>query len=252
MWGILLESLNRTPTRKPGRPADRGRRRAPVEGEGVGVQAPRIEGAHRRIPPGKAPRAVIETHLGTHAILHEALDRLLPEVYREALEQEEIDPVDRADYELVTEEPLVAKFTVPVRPTIDLGDYNSTLRVEREPVVVEQERVNQAVEELRHRYATLEPADRPIEWGDVITADVKGEANGKAFIEQDDANFPLVEGRDISLPGVAEAFLGHAKGDEFEIEVDIPGGPGEGARRGEGEVHGRDQGDQGGGPSRAE
>jgi trigger factor len=175
--------------------------------------------------PGKAPRAVIETHLGTHAILHEALDRLLPEVYREALEQEEIDPVDRADYELVTEEPLVAKFTVPVRPTIDLGDYQATMRVEREPVAVEQERVDQAVEELRHRYATLEPADRPIEWGDVITADVKGEANGHSFIEQDDANFPLVEGRDVSLPGVAEAFLGHAKGDEFEIEVDIPEGP---------------------------
>src|SRR3990172_6624483 len=92
-----------------------------------------------RIPgfrPGKAPRPVLERHLGEHAVLHEAIDQLLPQVYREALEQEAIEPVDRADYELVTEQPLVVKFTVPVRPTLHLGE-NAALRVPRDPVVLE-------------------------------------------------------------------------------------------------------------------
>ena len=177
-----------------------------------------------RIPgfrPGKAPRAILERHLGEHAILHDAVDRLVPELYREALDQEAIDPVDKADYELVTEEPLVAKFTVPVRPTIDLGDYTS-LRVENEPVVVEPERVDEGLEALRHRYATLEPVERPIEWNDIVRADVDATVNGSSFVHEEDAEFRLIEGQTVSLPGFAEALLGHEKGDEFEFELTVP------------------------------
>ena len=177
-----------------------------------------------RIPgfrPGKAPRAILERHLGEHAILHDAVDRLMPELYREALDQEAIDPVDKADYELVTEEPLVAKFTVPVRPTIDLGDYTS-LRVENEPVVVEPERVDEGLEALRHRYATLEPVERPIEWNDIVRADVDATVNGSSFVHEEDAEFRLIEGQTVSLPGFAEALLGHEKGDEFEFELTVP------------------------------
>jgi trigger factor len=177
-----------------------------------------------RIPgfrPGKAPRDVLERHLGEHAILHEAVDRLLPQVYQEALDQESIDPIDRAEFELVTEEPLVVKFTVPVRPDVDLGDYAS-LRLAREPVAVEPERVQEGLEGLRRRYATLEPVSRPVQWGDVLRADVRGTLDGSPFVQQDDAEFQLEEGRSISMPGFAEALIGHEKGDAFEFEVPVP------------------------------
>jgi trigger factor len=187
-----------------------------------------------RIPgfrPGKAPREVLERHLGEHAILHEAVDRLLPQVYREALDQESIDPIDRAEFELVTEEPLVVKFTVPVRPDVDLGDYVS-LRLEREPVEVEAERVQEGLEGLRRRYATLEPVSRPIQWGDVLRADVRGMLDGSAFVQQEDAEFQLEEGRSISMPGFAEALIGHEKGDPFEFEVPVPDDASDEALRG--------------------
>ena len=177
----------------------------------------RIPGFRR----GKAPRDVLERHLGEHAVLHEAIDRLLPQVYQEALEQEELEPVDRADFELVTEQPLVVKFTVPVRPSLDLGDYHA-LRVPREPVVVEPERLEEGLESLRHRYATLEPVARPTEWGDIIRADVHGEVNGTVILHEDDTEFQLVEGRTISLPGFAEALIGREKGAEFEFELPVP------------------------------
>jgi trigger factor len=180
--------------------------------------------AKTRIPgfrPGKAPREVVERHVGEHTIFHEAVDRLLPDVYKEALEQESIDPIDRAEYEMVTEEPLVVKFTVPVKPQVDLGDYQS-LRVASEPVVVEPERVQENLEALRRRYATLEPATRPIEWNDVVRADVHGAVDGKALVNQEDAEFQLIEGRPVSLPGFAEALLGHEKGAELEFDVTVP------------------------------
>ena len=177
-----------------------------------------------RIPgfrPGKAPREVLERHLGEHAVLHEAIDRLMPQLYKEALEQEEIDPIDQAGYELVTEEPLVAKFTVPVRPTVDLGDYTS-LRIPREPVVVDEEQVQEQIETLRRRYATLEPVTRPIEWNDVVRADISGEVDGSSIVQEEDAEFQLLEGHTISLPGFAEALITREKGTTFEVEVMVP------------------------------
>lgn len=180
--------------------------------------------AKTRIPgfrPGKAPREVVERHVGEHTIFHEAVDRLLPQVYQEALEQESIDPIDRAEYEMVTEEPLVVKFTVPVRPEIDLGDYGS-IRIAREPVVVEPERIQENLEALRRRYATLEPATRPIQWGDVVRADVQGTVDGTALVNEEDAEFQLNEGRPISLPGFAEALLGTEKGATLDFDVTAP------------------------------
>ncbi len=171
--------------------------------------------------PGKAPRAVLESHMGEHAVLHEAIDRLMPEVYREALDQEGIDPIDQAEFELVTEQPLVAKFTVPVRPTVELGDYAS-LRVPNEPVVVEPEQVQEQMEALRHRYASLEPVDRPIQWGDIIRADVEGTVAGNTIVREEDAEFQLAEGRIVSLPGFAEELIGQEKGSELEFDVTVP------------------------------
>ncbi len=172
--------------------------------------------------PGKAPKEVIEHHFGANTFLHEAIDRLMPEVYKEALEQEQIDPIEQASFEVVTEEPLVAKFTVPVRPTIDLAEQLATLRVPRETVEVDAERIDEGLESLRHRYATLEPVDRPIEWDDIVRADVNATVNGARLVQDEDAEFQLVQDRTISLPGFAEALIGKKKGKEFQFSVTVP------------------------------
>jgi trigger factor len=52
--------------------------------------APRVQ--IRGFRPGKAPRPLIEKQLGHHRILHEAVDILLPEVYKQALEENDITP----------------------------------------------------------------------------------------------------------------------------------------------------------------
>jgi trigger factor len=177
-----------------------------------------------RVPgfrPGKAPRALLERYLGRDALMRQALDRLVPEVYQEAARQEDVEPIDLAELEVVTTEPLVVKATVPVRPTVDLGDYRQ-VRVPQEPVEVPQERVEQALEDLRHRYAVLEPVDRPVQWGDILRADVAGTVGDITIVDQKDVEFQLREGQTVSLPGFAERLIGLAKGVETEAEVPVP------------------------------
>jgi trigger factor len=155
--------------------------------------------------------------------VNEALDMLIPEAYNEALDDQEIEPIDQPSLDIVQEEPLIFKATVPVRPTVDLGDYGK-LRVDRPAVVVAQEDVDAAVEDLRRRYALHEPVDRPVTTGDVVRADVRGNIDGREVFADDDFEFTLREGATVLLPGFAEGVIGTEKGVSKQIEVTSPPG----------------------------
>ena len=115
-----------------------------------------------RIPgfrPGKAPRQIVERTLGRPALIQEALELLLPDVYSEVIAEQKIDAIGQPAFDLKSMEPLVVSATVPVRPTVDLKDY-SALRVPRTEVTVAQEQIEEAITNLRRRFATLDPVDR--------------------------------------------------------------------------------------------
>jgi len=172
---------------------------------------------------GKAPRDMVERHLGRERLVHEALDTLIPEAYNKALDEKEIEAIDQPRLDIVQEEPLVFKATVPVRPTIRLGDYKS-LRVKRPTVEVAAEDVDSAVEELRHRYALHEPVERPVQMGDLVRADVRGHIDGREVFADDDFEFTPRDGVTILLPGFVEGVIGAEKGAPKEVEVTTPPG----------------------------
>lgn len=105
--------------------------------------------------PGKAPRKVVERHVGSGAILQEALEKLVPDVVQEAVDSEELEAIDMPEIELTSTDPLVVRATVPVRPNVELGDYLS-IRASRPEVEVTDEEREDALTELRRRFAMLE------------------------------------------------------------------------------------------------
>jgi trigger factor len=190
-----------------------------------------LDAAYRRIVQrtnvpgfrkGKAPRSMVERQVGHDTLLQEALDSLIPEVYQEAIEQEDIDAIELPQMEMVSTEPLVMKVTVPVRPTVEMGDFHH-MWLPRDPVVVPEERVEEALDQLRHRYANLQPVTRPADWGDVITADVRGAIDGRTLFDRSNIEFQLRKDRPVFLPGLAEEIVGLEKGAEKEVELPLPG-----------------------------
>jgi trigger factor len=195
--------------------------------------------------PGKAPPDMVRRYFGEEHILDEALDDLVPAIYREAIEADEsIEPIARPQIVVETTEPLVVKATIPVRPTVELADYKA-VRVEIEPVTVDEARVEETLTVLRRRAATLEPADRPIAWRDVVRLEVEGfvevegaaptlvDASGRAlmaskqrepFVNKQEAEVQLLEGQPIVIPGFAEQVLGKSKGDSWTFELPMPDG----------------------------
>lgn len=173
--------------------------------------------------PGKAPREIVERTVGRPALLGEALDRLLPDLYREAVESEDIDAIGQPEFELTSMEPVVVSAKVPVRPDVNLNDYIA-LRVSRSEVEVTSDQIETSLLELRRRFATLEPADRAVEWGDSVRADVRVSVEGQEeppHVEED-AEFRVAEGTIISLPGFVEHLIGLEAGQSYDISFDLP------------------------------
>ncbi len=180
--------------------------------------------ARARIPgfrPGKAPRPMVERYLGHDRLLEEALDKLVPAVYREAVEQEGVDVIDLPELAVESTEPLVVKATVPVRPIVNLGDYQD-LRLPQPEVEVPEGRVDEALDQLRHRYATFVPVQRPAQWNDILRADVFGRVGDVVLLDDKDIEFQIREGQVISFPGFAENLIGMEKGDTREFDVLVP------------------------------
>lgn len=172
--------------------------------------------------PGKAPRAVLERTLGKSALVQEALETLLPDLYSETIAAESIDAIAQPSFELKSMEPLVVSATVPVRPTIDIKDYTA-LRAPRPTVASNDEQVEAALTNLRRRYATLEPVERAVQWGDTVRADVSVDVDGQdePHVEEG-AEFAVLEGTTVSLPGFLERLIGLERGGPYTIEFELP------------------------------
>lgn len=173
--------------------------------------------------PGKAPRAIVERTVGEPALLQEALDLLLPDLYREAIESEAIEAIGQPEFELKSTEPVVVHAMVPVRPTIDLNEYGS-LRAPRPEAEATPMQVEDSLLALRRRFATLEPADRPVQWGDSVRADVRVSIEGQddSLHVEEDAEFRVAEGTVVSLPGFVEHLIGLESGRAYDISFELP------------------------------
>jgi len=182
----------------------------------------RIVGKYR-IPgfrPGKAPRVMFERYVGRETLLREALEKLVPQVYDEAVKEESIDAIDQPQFEIPTVEPLLIKATVPVRPTVYLGGYRE-IRQPREEATVTAEQVDEALDRLRKGYATLEPVDRAVQEGDIVVATLLAEVEGSEILNEESVDLNVTEELLQGLPGLHERLLGVEKGGEYDFEVAV-------------------------------
>jgi trigger factor len=170
---------------------------------------------------GKTPRAMLERHIGRDRLLREAIDMVVPEAYNKAIEDEDIDAIDQPQIEMTGADPLSFKATVPVRPTVDLGDYKS-ISIPREPVKIDPKMIEESIDELRRRYAIHEPVERDVQVGDIIRASVKLVVDDQEVYADDDVELHLREGRTIMLPGFVEAITGAKKDEPLEVDLQIP------------------------------
>jgi len=138
--------------------------------------------------PGKVPRFIIERTFGRGALIEEASEDLMNKALRDALKQENIQPVGPATLaEISSSEPFIFTVHVPVAPTVDVGDYRA-IRVPLDIRPIDEETVDVAMETLRERHAVLKELDnpRPVQEGDHIRVRLDTIVDGALLVERED------------------------------------------------------------------
>lgn len=196
-----------------------------------GVEAKVKElGRQVRVPGfrhGKAPRRIVENHLGRDYIYYEALQDRLPAWYSEAVVEADLRPINRPEIEfdnpISEEEGFRFSATLEVRPAATLGQYKG-LEVPRRETEVSDEQVDSQIEEMQGQFATLAAVEgRPIQQGDFAILDFKGERLAGGPIEGTEAEDYMMEvGRGDWLPEFEENLVGMNADERKQFGVTFP------------------------------
>lgn len=201
----------------------------------IEVDEERVEQARRRtvrqisrevdIPgfrKGKAPYEVVVQRLGERVFEQELVSELAEDLYREALEEEEIVPYAPGTLEETTFDPMTLRFTVPLVPEVDLGDYRA-YRLEAAEMEIAENQLDEALEAIRRQNAVLAPLDRPAAEGDLLVGELVGRASdGTVFLHEEDARLLLDPEEGPRLPGLVDGLIGLEEGEERSFTVVMP------------------------------
>ena len=192
-------------------------------------QAARELGRQMRVPgfrKGKVPPPVVIRRLGREAVLDEALRSALGRWYADAIDGAGIAPVGEPDLDVPSElpaegQPLQFSIEIGVRPAAKLGQYKG-LEVGRREPTVEDEQIDEEIERLRDRLATLETVERAAQSGDHVVIDYVGSVDGTEFEGGTGRDQLLELGSGRLIPGFEDQLVGASGGDERTVSVTFP------------------------------
>lgn len=196
-----------------------------------------IEDAYKRIAKkvkipgfrsGKAPRPMIDTHVGREAVVADAQDELLNTSYGDALDAEGLRPLAQPEIgeldlmEAGKEFSFVAE--VEVRPELTLSSVEG-LSVNVPPATATDREIDAQIDYTRDRFATLEPVeDRGVQADDYVLISFTGTVGGEAY-EGNVVDKYLYEMNKGMMPEEFDAGLvGVKPGGETTVSFEIPEG----------------------------
>jgi len=192
------------------------------------LQTARELGRQMRIPgfrKGKVPPPVVIGRLGRDAVLDETLRSSLSGWYADAIDVAGIVPVGDPELSVPDElpdegEPLSFSIEVGVRPPAQLGTYKG-LEVGRREPQADPKLLDEELERLRERIATLQTVERPAASGDHVLIDYAGTVDGAPMDGGQGRDQLLELGTGRLLPGFDEQLTGAAAGDQRSVDVTL-------------------------------
>ena len=167
---------------------------------------------------GHVPRSLVKVHFSDD-VRREVAEHLIPDVYRQALTEAKLDPVNEPDLQEVRLEegaPLSFVAVVEVKPAIDLTDYKG-VEVEHAPVAVTADDLSTTLDHMREQQAQFHAVERPAATGDLVVVDYSIAIEGHDPSSQSGYEF-LVGARNV-LPEIDDAVVGLKAGEERQVTL---------------------------------
>lgn len=176
--------------------------------------------------PGKVPARLIDQHVGRGAVLEEAVNDALPSFYGNAVRENDVEILGQPEIEVTNfadGEELVFTAEVDVRPEITLPEYDG-MPVSVDDAEVDEADVDQQLEALRDRFATLASVERAAASGDYVAIDLSATIDGEA-VEDASANGLSYEvGSDSLVSGLDDAIVGLSTGESKDFDTQLRSG----------------------------
>lgn len=174
---------------------------------------------------GKAPRSLVEQMYGEGILYDEAFEVIFPAAYQEAVEKDNLHPVDRPNVDISqigAGQDLIFTAEVYVKPDVTLGEYkNLTVHAHKHPV--DQEQVDARIKQDQEKNARMmDVEDRAIENGDIVSLDYAGSVDGVPFEGGTAQDQTLEIGSGQFIPGFEEQMVGLNIGEEKDLPVTFP------------------------------
>lgn len=173
---------------------------------------------------GKAPYDAVASKVGEQVIYEEAFNDIINDTYPKAVDQENLQVVGRANVDVVKLAPgnaVVYKATVPLMPSVQLGDYKK-LKTKKEAVEFDEKKYEKTMKDLRTMRAKEKVVDREAKEGDKVKIDFDVQVDGVS-IEGGQGQGQMLEiGSGRFIPGFEEAVTGMKKGEEKNFDVTFP------------------------------
>jgi trigger factor len=174
---------------------------------------------------GKAPYSLIEKHIDQRAMNDEFIEHALNELYRRAINQENLRPVSQPDVEIKKFVPYTdLEFTADLETIgqIELANYK-ILNVTLHPVKISAQDVNDVLGNLQKRLAERDEVERAAKEGDEVVIDFSGkDQGGKPVNGAAGTDYPLILGSKSFIPGFEEQLTGMKAGEDKEFTVTFP------------------------------
>jgi trigger factor len=194
---------------------------------------PAIDAAFRklarevRIPgfrPGKAPRRLLEAHLGSEIAREQAIRDSVPDFYLKALEAEDLDTIAPPEFEITggqEEGDVQFDAVVEVRPQVEIEGYDALQVTVEDPSVGDSE-IDVQIDALRERFADLEESTSPLGKGDYAQLNIKGYVHDEEVPGLTVSDFLYEVGSELVVPKLDEELEGKRPGDMLQFNDELP------------------------------
>lgn len=177
---------------------------------------------------GKVPPAVIDQRFGRGVVLQEAINEALPQAYQQAIAENNVKPLGQPEVDVTKlEDNDVVEFTaeVDVRPEFDLPDF-SEVKATVDNAQDTSTQVDEDIETLRERFATITDVERKSKKGDQVTIDLKATQDGTELEEGNASGITyVIGGENQMLDGLDKAVTGVKAGETVTFTSTLVGGP---------------------------
>jgi trigger factor len=172
---------------------------------------------------GRVPAGLMEKKYGP-AIEQETIEKVIGDAYRQAIENEGLQPItqgsiDRIDYEPGTD--LTFNVELEVRPEIELERIGGFTVVREQPPVGDQQ-VEEVLQRLREEHAVWQTKLETPVAGDMVTVDITPLDDATSAEPSKPRSYQIVIGEGQALPAIEDAIRTLKAGETDEFEVDLP------------------------------